>query len=617
MVGRAPGGSGGAAPRGLRPGGARLGRASRHRPRYVARPGVAGVGAPPRALGRAAQPTASRRPPRCGGDARGGAGGAPRGLTTPPGRPTREPPPTAVRGAKPRGVAAAERPGRSGLRCAGARTYGSTCAAALTAVRVLAICVIRWRAPWWLLVLFVVPLLMPTGCCAPAWTSTRRLTTDDARRSSPAAWTDGSTLLGVNPAARRLRRGAGAGAVRLRCCGPGTCPCGGGQRRPRPAADPPDGSVAGGSLFQRLVRRPSPPAARGPARTPGGETGDGPADVRGVSSRPGASQSGWSAGGGSGSVTSSAARSRPDRSSASSRAGVARPARGGVDEQRAVPHPGQEPGVDQAAGGVASAAPRHHGPRPAAVRAARRRRGARPGAGAGDHRDGRVERQQPAPDRLATSPAPTTSTCWPASSPVMCWSQRRCLLVQHEPGNSQRGEHAVSTHSMSSRRARRGRRRGSRRRQPADERVRAGGEQLHHPQPRQRRICRPARRRAGTAGPRSRRRRPGAAGRRAAGTAPRVTPSGGRAGAGPARWARRALRVGTAEAYGAGGNRDRRLPSYVVTVGVHRMVGGLWGGCRSRLLRGRPGSPCGPVRGRPGPSGAGAGSAAGARAGMR
>ncbi len=67
-------------------------------------------------------------------------------------------------------------------------------------------------------------------------------------------------------------------------------------------------------------------------------------------SRPGASQSGWSSGSGSGSTTSSAARSRPGVSSATRASVSTTGAAGDVDQQGAVLHRGQERRVDQAAG---------------------------------------------------------------------------------------------------------------------------------------------------------------------------------------------------------------------------------------------------------------------------
>ena len=93
----------------------------------------------------------------------------------------------------------------------------------------------------------------------------------------------------------------------------------------------------------------------------------------GVISTPGACQSGWPAGSGSGSVTSSAARSRPDSSSASRDFGVHHPPARDVDEQCSVLHPGEETRAHQAPGllGERGAKDHHVGARQQFGRAAR------------------------------------------------------------------------------------------------------------------------------------------------------------------------------------------------------------------------------------------------------
>ena len=67
----------------------------------------------------------------------------------------------------------------------------------------------------------------------------------------------------------------------------------------------------------------------------------------GVMSTPGADHSGWSAGSGSGSVTSRAARIRPAERVPHQRVGVDDTAAGDVDQQRAVGHRSEERVVDQ------------------------------------------------------------------------------------------------------------------------------------------------------------------------------------------------------------------------------------------------------------------------------
>ena len=79
----------------------------------------------------------------------------------------------------------------------------------------------------------------------------------------------------------------------------------------------------------------------------------------GLTSTFGTVQSGWLGGSGSGSVTSSAATSRPEASSATSASVTTTGPQGDVHEQRAVGHRREERRVDHAPGGIRQRARQH------------------------------------------------------------------------------------------------------------------------------------------------------------------------------------------------------------------------------------------------------------------
>ena len=201
-----------------------------------------------------------------------------------------------------------------------------------------------------------------------------------ARSSASAGWPGTTPRRAADPPGQgrrpRLRRLLTGGRLPVARAYSGTCPC---WRRPAALPAGPrlagvdGGSVAGRGRRSPAARRPTSGAvAGGPARTPGpGSPATAPATC-GVSSRFGASHSGWPAGSGSGSVTSSGGPQPTGLQLGQQRVGVGDRAAGGVDEQRAVRHPGQERGVDHArvasVSGTISTTTSAPGSRPAAPR---------------------------------------------------------------------------------------------------------------------------------------------------------------------------------------------------------------------------------------------------------